>query len=121
MAEKRRKRTKLVFAFDVTERDLSEARDRGYLAHVMVRLDDSLLFPVFFYDIVRLGQDLTEMAQHGQPFIADPGMIVLQEITVQTMEDTIEQLADRNYFKYLVPTNMEIIRRASGEWPPPHP
>ena len=51
---------KLIFVREFAERDAAEARDRGYLSHVLVELDGTRLYPVTFYDGVRLQQDLEE-------------------------------------------------------------
>lgn len=109
---------RLVFATPLSENDILEARDRGYLSHVMVKIDGQL-FPVFFYDPVRLQQDLEETAKRGWPILADPGMIVLPEITMVAMENAIQQLCQRGFFEHFVPLTPEQIAKAdSYPWPP---
>src|SRR5882724_7100193 len=95
--------TKLRFACDLSEQDFVEARTRGYLSHVFVEIMGQRCYPVFFYDAVRLQQDLQESGKHGRPFVADPGMIVLPEITVEAMETVVERLYQEGYFEYFVP------------------
>ena len=41
-----------------------------------------------FYDPVRLQQDLEEEVKAGRPLIAEPGMIVIPEITLGIYDDS---------------------------------
>ncbi len=112
-------RPKLRFAQEFSELDAFEARGRGFLSHVMVELEKGFLYPVCFYDVVRLRQDLEESSKHGRPFIADPGMIVVQEISLETMEHAIERLWDEGFFEHLTPVTPEDVASGSPyQWPP---
>jgi hypothetical protein len=111
--------TKLVFACDFSEREAWEAQSRGYLSHVLVEVGGDRLYPVIFYDAVRLQQDLEESARHGRPFVADPGMIVLQEVTRPAMEKAVQRLHAEGYFDYFVPLDRERLTTANPlQWPP---
>jgi hypothetical protein len=88
----------LRFAREFTEVDALEAQRRGYLSHVLADFRDGRLFPLFFYDVVRLQQDVEERIKHGSVFVADPGMIVVQEVTLEIMEHVIVQLGDEGFF-----------------------
>src|SRR5271168_3509988 len=94
---------KLRFAREFSERDAIEAQDRGYLSHVVVEFGGGRLYPVFFYDAVRLQQDLEVMANHGRPYIAEPGMIVVQNITIETMRRVVCHLEREGFFDSLNP------------------
>ena len=113
---------KLRFARELPDQAAFEAQSRGYLSHVMVELDEGRLYPVFFYDVVRLQQDLDESAMHGRPFIADPGMIVVEEITPEAMKHAVEQLSREGFFDHLTAITQDDL--ASGDpyqWRPrPH-
>lgn len=64
----------------------------------MVELEDGRKYPLFFYDPIRLAQDLeTEVAQ-GLPFVAEPFMIVVPEITEAAMRTAISLLHKRGWF-----------------------
>ena len=111
---------KVVFAPCVTEREILEARDRGYLSHVMVKVDDHL-YPIYFYDPVRLRQDLEESAKHGSPILAEPGMIVLPEITLDAMENAVQLLCQQGFFDHFVPLTSEQLANMKTDpfpWPP---
>jgi len=110
---------RLVFTQPFTSVEEQEAKDRGYLSHVLAELEDGSLYPVFFYDFVRLQQDLEEEAKQGRPFIADPGMIVLPEVTLVAMQAVVRTLSEEGYFDYLRPLSKEQIASANPfKWPP---
>src|SRR5947209_2988672 len=109
----------LRFVDGLSDREAFEARSRGYLSHVFVATADGRLYPVLFYDAVRLQQDLEDEAKHGRPFIADPGMIVLQEVTLEAMQQAVERLANEDVFDYLTPMAEEELRSEElHDWPP---
>jgi hypothetical protein len=109
----------LRFTKEFTDLDAYEAQVRGYLSHVFVELDEGLLYPVFFYDPVRLQQDLEEGGKHGRPYIGDPGMIVVPEITLEAMRNTIEQLAEEGFFEHLTSvTKEDLVSGDTYRWPP---
>ncbi len=81
------------------EREAFEAEARGYLSHAVVQLPEGSV-PVVFYDVVRLGQDLEEESKAGLPFIAEPGLIVLESVTRANMEAAVERLFDEGFFEH---------------------
>jgi hypothetical protein len=88
-------------AFD--DRNQYEASASGFLSHVFVQLGDRETYSVVFYSHVRLGQDLEEEVKLGNGFVADPGMIVLDEVTLVKMQKAIDRLAMGKFFQSLVP------------------
>ena len=110
---------KLVFLREFSEQEAWEARDRGYFSHVLVEVDGDRLYPVFFYDPVRLQQDLETSAKHGRAFVADPGMIVLSDITIEAMQEAVQQLCQDGFFDHLVAVSRERLAEADPYvWPP---
>ena len=95
----------LHFEHGFDERDQFEARARGYLSHVQVRFNDGSAYDVHFYDCVRLQQDLEEEVAQGKCFIAEPGMIVIPEITLANIERAVIKLNEERFFEALRPTN----------------
>jgi hypothetical protein len=111
---------RLIFLNGWTDEDAESARDRGYLSHVLVETSDTLLYPVTFYDATRLVQDLEEQGKQGAGFIADPAMIVLAEITLETMEGAVRTLCAQGYFRHFQSVERAILTAAPQfEWPPP--
>ena len=97
--------TKPVLEFEggFGEREAFEAKGRGYRSHVHAVLPTGERYAIVFYDPVRLQQDLEEEAKAGSPHIADPGMIVVPEITLENMHDAVERLVEDGYFDSLRP------------------
>ena len=113
---------KLRFVREFSDKDAFEAQARGYLSHVAVELDGGRIYPVFFYDVVRLQQDLEESVKQGRRFIADAGMIVLEEITPESMKDAVEQLGREGFFDRLTAMAKDHLLSASAyQWPPALP
>ena len=112
-------KVELLFVLEFTSRDAFEAQSRGYLSHVLVALNGVELYPVTFYDAVRLGEDLEESAKHGRAFVADPGMIVLQEVTLPAMQTAVRKLSEEGFFSHLLPVTEEQLANANPyHWPP---
>ncbi len=94
---------KLVFQDPFDEREQFEAASRGYLSTALVQQEDGTTYSVSFYDCVRLGQDLEYEVSAGRMWLADPGMIVLPEVTLENMSTAIRKLAVEGYFNSLRP------------------
>ena len=97
------RKPELIFEGGFDEREAVECRDRGYRSHVWVNLANGERYPVVFYDSVRLQQDLKDEEKSGSPFIAEPGLIVLPEVTRENMEKAVCRLADDGFFEALRP------------------
>jgi len=109
----------IVFLHEFTEVDALDARDRGYLSHVLIETADGSMFPVSFYDPTRLQQDLEEETRQGRKFIAEPGMIIIPEIVIELMEAAARRLCDEGFFRYMRPVDRErLASRKPHQWPP---
>jgi hypothetical protein len=89
---------RLIFECGFTEQDAFEVPLRGYRSHVWVELSDGSKHPVTFFDSVRLAQELAGEVAAGRPFVAEPGLIILQEVTRESMEHAAKILADEGFF-----------------------
>ena len=76
---------------------------KGFYSGAEVELADGSRYQVFFYDPVRLSHDLQAEAEAGRPYVAEPGMIVIPEITEANMRFAIERLHEEGWFKHLQP------------------
>lgn len=109
---------KLIFLFDFDERAAFEAETRGCLSHVLVDIE-GVRYPVYFYDPIRLQQDLESECENENPFLAETGMIVLPVITLDAMRIAVQRLANRGYFEYLAPITSEKLKNHdAAAWPP---
>jgi hypothetical protein len=98
----------LIFEGEFDEREAMESRDRGYRSHVWVELGKGRRYPVVFYDAARLPQDLEVESRSGNSFIAEPGLIVLPEVTREYMEKAVCKLAEEGFFESLRGTDTGV-------------
>lgn len=89
---------KLIFEHGIDEKDEFEARMRGYRSHVWVELSDGTKHRVTFFDPVRLTQELEQETELGRPFVGEPGLIVVPEVTKEYMETAARTLASEGFF-----------------------
>lgn len=89
---------KLVFEGEFGEREIFEAKSRGYRSDVEVLLSEGKKYPVFFYDCTRLRQDLEAEMENGIAFVAEVGMIVVPEVTIENMTAAVAALVRQGYF-----------------------
>lgn len=110
---------KLIIPFEDGERRVDEARDRGYLSHVLAEIDGTRLYPILFYTIGRLQFELTASSKAGEPFIGESGMIVVEELTLEIMREAVQKLCHQGFFASFIPVTQERLAKASPyDWPP---
>ncbi len=80
------------------ERGEWEAEAKGWLQGVEVSFSNGDVHSLFFYDPVRLAQDLEVETKHGNPFIAHPGLIVIPAITREAIVNAISKLVEADFF-----------------------
>jgi hypothetical protein len=88
----------VVFPEWYDERGEWEAREKGWLQGVEVRFSNGDVRAIFFYDPVRLAQDLEAETRQGRPVVAQPGMVVIPEITRDAILEAIGSLVDDGFF-----------------------
>ena len=94
---------RLIFEPPLDDRTRDEAWQRGWLGHAKVEQRDGSVYPVVFYDVVRLGQDLVDEVASGRGCIADPGLIVIPEVTLENMTVAVRRLTREGFFDAVVP------------------
>ncbi len=77
---------------------IAQAYDRGYLADVQVVLSDGRRYLLDFRDPGRLKQDLQVEVDSGNPCIAEPGLVVIPEITISWIERAVDYLVKTEFF-----------------------
>lgn len=97
------------------ERAEWEAEAKGWLAGVVVQLADGSRYPVSFYDPVRLRQDLEAETNQGRPYIAEPGLIIVPEVTARAIHQAIQLVVVDGYFQHLKP--LALAQQNGSETP----
>jgi hypothetical protein len=82
----------LSYNFDVSLYE-DEIQMKGYCNDVIITLSDYSKYKVCFYDPVRLAQDLEE-----ENYIAEPGLIIIKEVSIKNMENAVHELWLGGYF-----------------------
>jgi hypothetical protein len=81
-----------------------ETPSKGYLADVVVRLENGSGYRLYFIDLVRLGQNLEDDTRVGRSYYAEPGLVVLREVTTEAIRDAVAGLYRDGFFRHLKPS-----------------
>ena len=96
---------RLVFVHDVDDRDIAPF---GYRGDVVVELADGETFPVYFYEPDAIREELDGRIKSGfGQFVAEPGLVVIPEITLAGMKSSVLELVEIGYFDHLRPVCMK--------------
>ena len=96
---------RLIFREPFEELIAYEVAKKGWYNGMTVELENGAQYEVFFYDPVRLSRDLEFEVRQGNPFVAEPGMIVVPEISETSMREAIFTLFKDGWFDHLRPMN----------------
>ena len=91
---------RVIFPQDFDERLKFEMSAKGWLS-AQVELQGGSRYPVYFSDPVRLQQDLEAETELGRPYFAEPGLIVLPEVTLEAIQDAVQALGEQGFFDHL--------------------
>lgn len=91
---------RVIFPAGFDERAAVETPLKGWLS-AQVELDNGCRYAVYFSDPVRLQQDMDEAIHNGRPCFAEPGLIIVPEVTVQTIQDAVQFLWKQGFFASL--------------------
>jgi hypothetical protein len=93
---------RLVFAYELD--DGYGIAPRGFRTDVSLELRDGVAYPVAFYEPVALCEELQSRVKWGfGRFVAEPGLVVVPEISVANMRAAVSELIDIGYFAHLKP------------------
>jgi hypothetical protein len=100
----------LIFREGFTDFDKFDTPQRGYRSGVYLK-HQGKCFPLFFYSPCCLVQDLETSMKVGDNYIAEYGIVVINDVTLENMLKTTHILLDSHYFKKQKPYTEEEIRR----------
>jgi hypothetical protein len=87
-----------------------EAPFRGYLTDVIVQLDDGSRHRLSFLDQARLEQNLTANVQRGRAHYAEPGLVILPEVSTEAIYKAVHGLWDEGFFTRSDPEDDGLAR-----------
>jgi hypothetical protein len=94
------------------ERSVGETLLKGW-SRVHVRVNSTTKYELHFTDLVRLQQDAEASAAEGDPCYAEPGLVILTEVTPVAIEAAVRFLWEhkkKSFFSYLKPVvDTEVI------------
>lgn len=99
---------KLTFKYGWDERDEEETLMKGYRSDGIVQSSEGETYPVYFIDPIRLQQDLEAESELGTAFLAEPGLIILPEVSREAMENAVIKLWKQGYFKFFNPLKADV-------------
>jgi hypothetical protein len=95
--------TQVIFPEGFDERARIEMSSKGWISAVVL-LEDGLKYHVYFSDIVRLKQDMDENIRSGKPFFAEPGLVVIPEVSVEVIYQVVNLLVKDGFFASMQPS-----------------
>ena len=99
---------KFHFPPEFDDRAEYEMTQKGYLGGGEVEFVDGTRYPLFFYEPVRLSQDSEFAAESGDPVVAEPGMVVVPEVTRKNILTAIDRLIAEQFFDHLKPITLQV-------------
>lgn len=89
---------KLILPEDLDEQDLFEMRYKGWFS-AEVEMIDGRRFSVSFFDPVRLQQTIVDVFQLNLPCLAEVGLVILPEVTIERIQQSLEYLHEIDFFQ----------------------
>ena len=97
---KTRSGPRIVFPEGFDERAAFETRLKGWL-NAQIELEDGCRYAVYFSDPIRLQQDVDEAVKSEKPCFAEPGLIIVPEVTVKAIQYAVQFLWKQGFFASL--------------------
>jgi hypothetical protein len=97
---KRRSGPRVIFPEGFDERAAFETPLKGWLK-AQVELEDGCRYAVYFSDPLRLQQDVDEAVKQERPCFAEPGLIIIPEVTVRAIQEAVQFLWKQGFFASL--------------------
>lgn len=94
---------RLILPDDYDERARDEAGPKGYISGALIELENGKFYKAYFTSPTRLRQDLEMEVTLGRPYIAEPGLVVVPEIAIESIEGILGQLVSDGFFENLKP------------------
>jgi hypothetical protein len=80
---------------------------KGHLPGVTVRMEDGTSFALYFSDPVCLQQTLADDVRSGRAYYAEPGLVVVPEVTTASIQEVVAGLWRDGFFCHLKPLDAD--------------
>lgn len=94
---------KIRFHESFTEADREIMTNRGLVLSVTVEVSCVHRYDITVMDINRVVQEFDGNVSRGWPFFAEPGLIIVPEVTVDAINVAVNALYKRGFFESLKP------------------
>jgi hypothetical protein len=91
----------IVFPDWYDERAEFETPSKGFLNEVLVRTPAGASYRLYFSDLVRLQQTMEDDAKRGRAYYTEPGLVILPEVTTDTIRAAVAGLWRDRFFEHL--------------------
>ena len=91
---------RIIFPEGFDERAAFETPLKGWL-NAQIELEDGYRYAVYFSDPIRLQHDVDEAVKSEKPCFAEPGLIIVPEVTVKAIQDAVQFLWQQGFFASL--------------------
>jgi hypothetical protein len=93
----------VIFPPSYDERAEYETPLKGFLCDVVVRLEDGFRYKLFFTDPARLQQTVEDDFTAGREYYAEPGLMLLPEVTTEAVRRAVTALWRDGCFQQMKP------------------
>jgi hypothetical protein len=93
---------KLVLYENFDERDAFDITAKGWF-DANIELPDGRHYTLAFYDLGRLKLHLGDSIENGEPCFAEQNLIVVPEVTIEAIQNSIRFLWEKDFFSYIKP------------------
>jgi hypothetical protein len=111
---KTRSNPQLILPTGFDEQAAAEIPLKGWLS-AQVEVDDGCRYAVYFSDPIRLQQDVDEAVHNGKPCFAEPGLIIVPEVTVPAIQEAVQFLWKQGFFAALKTEQSEEVDATPAE------
>ena len=94
----------LIYPIDLDEHAEREVQEKGWLQAVYVS-ENGARYDVEFMDPQRVADQLRIGRSVGEPALVEPGLIIVEKVNRERMEEAIEFAVQSGFFARLCPEN----------------
>lgn len=90
-----------------SQRQIDEMTERAYAGPLIVEMQDGTRYPLFIIKLVRINQEAPDSFDRGDPVYYEVGMVIVPEVTEDSISAAVKELHRDGYFNSLSPLSGE--------------